>query len=81
MALRLGEAVDTYIISRFSRGEITVGTRHQFRGSLQCLMNYLGRKELLCRIRRNDIERWMGQMNVAPATQRLRLATQVLRSG
>ncbi len=64
-----------YIAIRYGRGEITKGTCTSFRESLTNLADYLGHARPVSRIKRRDIETWLGSMNVAPATQRLRLST------
>lgn len=74
MPTTLSDCTRDYLQARWARGEITEDTRRSFKESLSTLTDCLGRDKPVRAVKRRDIERWLGRMDCAPATIRLRLS-------
>lgn len=83
--ITVGKACDLYVRARWDRGEISKETRRSFIETLRLFAEFVGRASRMGDVRRQDVERWLGDMKahrqdgreggVASATIRVRLST------
>jgi len=70
----LGEAVTAYVNDRLQRKELRPSGARTVHYTLGTLTQVVGWDKPLSRLRRPDIERWMGRADLAPATLRAQLS-------